>query len=189
MFVLNDAFIKEYHKKGILKISERGNKMLHSTYYYFRLGRQYQIWDSNKGDYQTDVLGEPGKETFELPGKGYARIISLERFYLSSQVFGILGQISDLPALGLRLNFAPFIDPLYDGNLQLGIENLLDRAIDLKYQQPIGKVRFFDISETYPVKPVKGSISESKFKVRGELEDSLDDPWSEYGHESQADWW
>lgn len=108
----------------------------------------------------------PGRMVFEIPPKGYVSIESLERFHCSDKVIGIFGQNSNLILQGLRLNHSPTIDPTFTGVLDMGIENLLDWPVPIKYADPIAKISFFDISDTYPIKDIRESGSKDKIKSR-----------------------
>lgn len=169
MFLLNDEMILEYKKEGLLSIEEFEPRLLHPTYYYFRLGKWVRKWDENCSDYRSEELGEPGREVLSIPSKGYALIQSLERFTCSKKVLATFGQISALPRKGLRLNHSPTIDPNFKGYLEMGLENLLNQPRELPYGECIGKIVFFDISDTYPVRDIKGTISEKNYSRRETL--------------------
>lgn len=156
-------------KEGLLEIEGFDQKLLHPTYYYFRLGKWIKIWNGQIKDYHSDELGEPGKEVLSIPPQGYALIQSLEFFSCSKKVLAIFGQISALPRRGLRLNHSPSIDPNFKGYLEMGLENLLDTPKEIKYGDYIGKILFFDISDTYPLGQIKGTISEEDYKRRETL--------------------
>ena len=83
MFVLNDRQVMEYEQRKMLHIQDFELSLLHSTYYYFRLGRHYELWDPDEKDFVPGRLGNDGRETLMLPPRGYARIRSFERFTLS----------------------------------------------------------------------------------------------------------
>jgi hypothetical protein len=51
----------------------------------------------------------------------------------------------------------------------MGLENLLSRPREMKYKDVIGKVLFFDVSDTYPVSDVQGTMSEKDYKRRENL--------------------
>lgn len=169
MFLLNDEMIKGYMKEGLLDIEDFKPKLLHPTYYYFRLGKWVQIWEEGRKDYHFEELGEPGREVLSIPARGYALIQSLERFKCSKKVLAIFGQTSSIPRKGLRLNHSPTIDPNFAGYLEMGLENLLDKGIEIRCGDTIGKIVFFDISDTYPVRDIKGTISEKDYKRRETL--------------------
>lgn len=67
MFLLNDEMILKYKKEGWLDIEDFERKLLHPTYYYFRLGKLVRIWDENRKDYYLEELGEPGREVLCIP--------------------------------------------------------------------------------------------------------------------------
>lgn len=169
MFLLNDDLILEYKKEGLLDIEDIDRDLLHPTYYYFRIGKWIKIWDDKQRDYQIIELGGHGKEVLTIPPRGYCLVQSLERFYCSSKVLALFGQISALPRKGLRLNHSPSIDPNFRGYLEMGLENILDHPVELKYKENIGKMMFFNISETFPVREIQGTISEKEYKRRENL--------------------
>ncbi len=169
MFLLNDEMIKGYMEEGLLDIEDFDPKLLLPTYYYFRLGELVRIWEEGREDYRVEELGEPGREVLSIPARGYALIQSLERFKCSKKVLAIFGQRSSLPRKGLRLNHSPTIDPNFAGYLEMGLENLLDKPKEIRSGDIIGKIVFFDVSDTYPVKDIKGTISEKDYKRRATL--------------------
>jgi deoxycytidine triphosphate deaminase len=173
MFILNDEMIRDYMNEHLLCIGNFKEKMLHPTYYYFRLGKCIPKWNG-KGKYENGELGDDGNEVFVMPPKSYVPIRSLERFYCSDKVLAMFGQISELPMDGLRLNHSPTIDPNFGkgklgGVLEMGIENLLNQPNRLKYAMPIGKISFFDISDTSHIGDIENSISAPKYKRRGAI--------------------
>ena len=170
MFLLNNKMILQYQNEGLLDIEDLEPKLLHPTYYYFRLGSQVKVWNEERRDYDVNELGEPGKEVLIIPPQGYVLIKTLERFSCSKKVLGIFGQISALVRKGLRLNHSPTIDPNFKGYLEMGIQNTLNQPRELEYGESIGKVSFFDVSDTYPVVDIKGSLSEEAYKRRETLE-------------------
>lgn len=170
MFLLNDKRIVEYSERGIVEITHFDKKYLHATYYYFRLGRYFKVWDEHNNKYRVEELGdESGEDVIEIPPRGYAIIQSLEHFSFSEKVMAIFGQGSSLPRKGLRLNHSPTIDPHFKGFLEMGLENLLPKEREVKFGEPIAKVMFYDISDTYPVAPIEGTISEQDYKRRENL--------------------
>lgn len=169
MFLLNDEMILRYQKEGLLDMENLNRELIHPTYCYFRLGSPVRVWDGNRKEYHLEELGEPGKEVLTIPPRGYVLIQSLERFTCSKKVLGIFGQVSALARKGLRLNHSPTIDPNFRGYLEMGLENLLDRPRELQYRELIGKVLFFDVSDTYPVPDIRGTLSEKDYKRRETL--------------------
>ena len=109
----------------------------------------------------------------ELGAGGYAQIQSLEVFALSEKVLGVFGQISDFARRGLQLVHSPFLDPLFDGRLELGLWNHGEQTLRLNMEDLIGKVAFFDISDTYPVtRPPDDSILGETFNRRRSVTES-----------------
>ena len=169
MFLLNHEMILSYKKEGMLDIQDFEPKLLLPTCYYFRLGKYARLWDQERRDYHLEELGEPGNEVLTIPPGGYALVQSLERFTCSKKVLALFGQISELPRKGLRLNHSPSVDPNFSGYLEMGLENLLNHQRELKFGDRIGKMLFFDVSDTYPILDIRGTISEGDYKRRATL--------------------
>lgn len=179
MFLLNSDQIQACVK------SARGHRLdiepfevsgLQHTSYYFRLGDAYERESANSGARVTSRLSNE-QPILTLEAHEYVRVWSYEQFMLDKTVLGIFGSLSDLAEAGLLLAHSPFIDPLYPNTgvsapLELGITNLRSRKVDLRLGQRIGKVSFFDISDTYPVRLIPGSASEDKFQERASGPDS-----------------
>lgn len=157
--------------KDYLSIIDFEEEMLQHTFYYFRLGTEYEIKPSQK---HTSFNPTGDEQNLLLQPYDYATIRSHETFKLSDKVMGILGQSSDLIRTGLELAHSPFVDPLYHGKLEMGIWNRLSIPVSIKLGQVIRKVAFFDVSDSSPIKVLEGSIVGQKFKKRVPLRD--DDP-------------
>lgn len=144
---------------------------LQHTSYYFRLG-----------DYCETLGGTEPKITrltedkpyLDLGPNGYAVVKTHENFMLSDKIMGIFGQVSELAERGLELVHSPFIDPLFHGRLAIGLSNRLSVGVRIRLGDRIGKVSFFDISDTYPVEIIAGSIAQRTFAKRRPRRD--DDP-------------
>jgi deoxycytidine triphosphate deaminase len=176
MYLLNHDQIRRYvaaPRGTYLDIINFDPKRLQHTSYYFSLGREYEILDS--GDSRLLRLDDKTQHLV-LPPQGYAVIKSHETFMLSDKVIGLIGPISDFVRWGLGLVHSPFIDPMFHGQLELGLLNRLPKAATVRLGQAIGKVSFFDISDTYPIEIVPSSAQEEKFKQRYPRRD--DDPVS-----------
>ncbi len=170
MFLLSRKVLLQYKTEGLLDIEGFDSQYLLPAHYEFRLGRSVQLWNGKVRDYTVKALGDPGREILDIPPGGYAIIMSLERFKLSKRVLGIFGQISTLVQRGLRLNHSPTIDPTFSGYLEMGVENLLNKPTEMRYGDAIGKVLFFDISDTYPIPSIKGTRGENNFRRRDRLD-------------------
>lgn len=159
MFLLNSLLITEYVEKdeGLLSITDFVPKNLQHTFYYFRLGSEGLLnGEPYKLDYQKDKL--------TLAPNDFANIKTHEAFYLSEKFLGIFGTVTDLAKNGLQLLHSPFIDPGFKGPLKFGIKNLSNQPVTLKFEESrIGKICFFDISDTYPINVKKNSIIYRKF--------------------------
>lgn len=173
MYLLNDRQIKTYVRapRGqYLDIDNFDPRKLQHTSYYFRLGAEYR----RPGAETRPSLLTEEKRDLLLDPNSYAVIRTLESFWLSEKVLGIIGQASALMFSGLQLVHSPFIDPLFHGPMELGLANLTSKAVSISLGQIIGKVSFFDISDTYPIAIIEGSISEKTFARRRPSRD--DDP-------------
>lgn len=174
MYLLNHDQIRRYVAAPLgtyLDIVNFNESRLQHTSYYFSLGRDYEIAEGD-GFKLSRLDGE--RKHLVLPPGGYAVIRSHETFILSDKVMGIIGPVSDFVRWGLELVHSPFIDPLFNGKLELGLWNRLQRDAAVILGQRIGKVSFFDISDTYPIGIVPKSLQEDKFRRRASLRD--DDP-------------
>ncbi|HEX9927154.1 MAG TPA: hypothetical protein VGB02_01295 [Pyrinomonadaceae bacterium] len=159
MYLLNDAMIAKYIEddNGILDISDYLRKNLGHTFYYFRLGSDVTL--------NGKVLKLSEEERFlTLEPNDFAVIKTFERFSLSDNILGIFGQTRELAERGVQVLHSPFIDPRFKNRLILGIKNLGIEKIDLEYEvSKIGKVCFFNISDTYPINIKKNSDFYKRF--------------------------
>src|SRR6266498_1597696 len=149
MFLLNHQLIKNYIESdsSILGIWEFLLENLQHTFYYFRLGSEGQI---NGNPFKLTEGIDTNLLTIEPDD--FAIIKSHETFNLSDKILAIFGQPSDLVKKGAQLLHSPFVDPKFKGKLELGIKNISKKPIILEYKkQIIGKISFFDISDTYPI--------------------------------------
>lgn len=133
-----DAMTKSRHdniSKYII-IHQYAEKNHKQTYYKFRYGAP-------------DDNGEVGKVSpINLSAGAYASVWSLEGFELSERVLAIFGHSSSLFKRGLELIHSPFIDPSFKGQLQLVVRNFSDKEVILNSKDALGKITFFDISDT-----------------------------------------
>jgi len=175
MYLLNHEQIRRYvaaPRGTYLDIINFDSTRLQHTSYYFGVGRDYEILDGD--NFRLARMNDGRGSILTLPPRGYAIVKSSEIFMLSEKVMGILGPVSDLMRLGLELVHSPFIDPLFYGQLELGLWNRLERPASISSEQIIGKVSFFDISDTYPIEVIPKSAQDEKFRKRRPLRD--DDP-------------
>lgn len=164
MFLLNHQLISNYveNNSPILNIWKFRKENLQHTFYYFRLGSEGQI---NGNPFK---LGEePENKLLTIEPDDFAIIKSHETFSISNKILAIFGQSSDLIKKGGQLLHSPFIDPMFRGKLELGIKNISKKPIVLEYKkQVIGKISFFDISDTYPIVLNPNSQISKKFDER-----------------------
>jgi hypothetical protein len=127
---------KLHETSAYLEILNYSAECHKQTFYKFRYGAP-------------DLDGNVGTPVpIELEPNAFAGIWSLEGFKTSERVFGLFGHSSDLFKRGLELIHSPFIDPGFPGQLQLVIRNFSHRTETLSPGETIGKVTFFDISDT-----------------------------------------
>ncbi len=151
-----------------LRIGRFEDSCLQHTAYYFRLGHAYEHrnergdWIPGRLDVDKDLTLGPGETV---------RIESRESFRLGDRVLGMLGGTSSIARDGLLLLHGPFIDPLFpdediSGRLEMALVNQTKYAQTVKFERRIGKVAFFDISDTYPIHVVEGSEAARLFQQR-----------------------
>ncbi len=128
-----------------LSIQNFEPKMLQHVTYCIRLGEHLEVLRSN-GSWESESVDE--LISYELSPHEYVKIWSLEEMSLSTDVCGIFGPISDLIEQGLELVYSPFIEPLFRGRLRLGLCNVLSCPIQIRMSQPVGKILFFDVSDS-----------------------------------------
>lgn len=160
MFLLNDGLIQKYRNDGRLGIEPFYENDLNPTSYYFRLGDVVELFGPPSPTRtltpaQVFTITEDRPDPVILPPRGYALIRSKENFRLTNQVLGIFGQTSEMTTRGLRLVHSPYIDPTFEGILKMGLQNMLDEKQPLGYDVRIGKVSFFDLTDTYPIGVLK----------------------------------
>ena len=85
-----------------------------------------------------------------LPGD-IVHVESMEKFDISNKVMAIFGQLSGIKELGIQMVHSPFIDPCFRGRLYVGLANVSNKNTYIDLGDIIGKISFFDISDTYPV--------------------------------------
>lgn len=167
MYLLNNYQISKHvtdHQSSYLSIENYNEDSLQHTSYYFRLGLEFSRFDDEGVEIKLEIKESDPYLTIE-PNE-YVIIESHEDFHLSDKVKGTIGSLSDMIYKGLQINYSPFIDPLYKGQIKVGIKNLLNKQTKIKIGEKIGKVSFYDISDTYPITIVRGSKQESLFSKR-----------------------
>lgn len=148
-------------------------KNLQHTSYYFRVGQTYKIFNSDNNIEEKKLNNR--NEIITIKPNQYILIQSAEVFILSDKVKALIGSCGVNIENGLLLNYSPFIDPLYEGWIEVGVKNLLDFDIHLKIGQKLGKVSFIDISDTYPIEIAEGTFQKSKFENRALFSSESDD--------------
>jgi len=175
MFLLNNVQILDLmndSNQSTLRIKHCDPNKLQHTSYYFRLGPFY----ATRAGESWSTLSEKNR-VLELKSGAYYRVQSLESFFLSDKILGIFGPSSDIIKLGLRLVHGPFIDPLYDAPLELGLHNPLQDTIHLSFRDTLGKICFFNIADTYPVRKIHKSSFANKLDYRSKLREQGVPDW------------
>ncbi len=160
MFLLNRELIKQKEL-----ITGDLNDLYFQTGYYFRFGRSAKV--KVKGGW--DRMDLEANRNVMLPGRGFLKFETLETFRLPSNIWAIFGNTSNVVEECFSLIHGPFIEPWFgiasekeEGvrhHLELGISNLSDEPLVLNFKQVIGKVSFFDVSDTYPLeRPAPRSV-------------------------------
>lgn len=168
MYLLNSSKILEYSNQSPfqdLHIKYLSEDNLNPSSYYFRIGNHFS---ENRGD-KWQTLSEKN-QTITIQPNQLILVTSLESFRLSKRVFGIIGPSTDMQKYGLRILYGQFIDPMFDGHLEIGIHNPFNESISIKFKETLGKVCFFDVSDTYPILDNDAhSVYKKKFKRRKEM--------------------
>lgn len=145
MFLLSrEVIIKHDYLGNQISISPIKDANLIRTFYYFRAGDTLKIVSPKE---QLIDLEKMGKAI--LPGNALGLIKSREYFVFATTILSIFGNVTDLIKKGLQIINSPSIDPGFEGHLTLGIKNNTDADIELKYEDIIGKLLFFNIADTY----------------------------------------
>lgn len=143
MFLLSrDTILKHGYLTSHIKIGDMEIENLIKTFYYFRLGEMKIVSPEDK------MIDLEQTGTGILPAGGYAYVKTIEHFHLGPQIFGILGNLTDLVKKGAQIIHSPFTDPGFEGRLFFGLRNNTNREIALDYSEKIGKISFFNIVDT-----------------------------------------
>lgn len=128
-----------YHPREFLDIEGYETDNHIGNFYYFRFGAA-----------EENGKVVPVDGNLVIPKNGFAKIWSWEAFTLSERVLGLFGNLSALVHKGLQLVHSPSIDPGFGpGSLALGIKNNTSEPINLMVGENIGKILFFDVSDTF----------------------------------------
>lgn len=154
MFLIRNDIIKRNAGSdttwGYLDIERFNEKAVFHTGYYFHLGSTGHI-ETDNGDWHPFNLEGPRGQvrTLEIKPGQNAQIWSDENFLLSNRVMAMFGQKTEFGVdEGFELIHGPTIDPGYRGPLKMIARNISKRSQHLRHGQRIGKIIFFDITET-----------------------------------------
>lgn len=192
MLLLTEHAIRDHAARtdgsSALSIEGFDPQLVHPTFYYFRLGRHYRIRGDQSDAWTAHRLTDAEPE-LTLPPHSYAIVKSMERFKLSARVLALFGEISELAEKGLLLGHSPFIDPLFEGHLDLGLHNTTATAVRISMGQPVGKIMFFGLTEAAPPPAANMALVAPKLEARREFRDEDPvPPYDGYGPPSGYDW-
>ena len=153
MHLLGSKQIVNYQLKG-LEISTYENRILRpewpelgQTWYYLRLGPKAAVWNSESKKHDDYNLLDH-HNSLTLKPYEYAVVWSYEKFKCPHNIMGIFGHNSNLiTEHGFALHCSPCIDPRFEGYLEIGLQNLRNENNTINYQDPIGKVIFFELEQ------------------------------------------
>ncbi len=144
MFLLSkDTLIRHGYLKNQIKIGNFKKDNLIKTFYYFRAGDTLKLLSPEE-----KIVDLENVEKATIPPNGFGLIKSREHFTFDSSIMAIFGNVSDLIKKGLQIVNSPSIDPGFEGNLTLGIKNLIDNPVDIIFDEKIGKILFFNVADT-----------------------------------------
>ena len=165
--------MKRYARRG-LQISNSIATNFFPTCYYFRMGARAQFPFSEAPGTahaipRAGLVVEPGDQV---------RFTTMEHFRLPDHVMAILGpRTSNAVERGHLLLHGPTIEPGYDAPLDLGIKNIAPGPITLKAGDSVGKIMFYDISDTQLEQTRLTSEAERRITTWGTDDDNPDAPW------------
>jgi hypothetical protein len=151
MFLLNRDLLLDYVGRQLIDIEPFDPESCGATYYYFRLAPMIKLI-TPAGESFIDLQSPQLKGKYNLPANGFAVVQSIEHFNPKLRVFATIGQPTDFALRGLHLVHGPTLDPTYRGPLKVAVRNLLNTPNLLELEAPIGKLSFFDVADTYPIK-------------------------------------
>lgn len=140
MIMTNKEILKAMKNKRLC-IDNFSKTCLFQTSYNIRVGKV--LIYSKTGIAEIDL---EKKKYILINPKTYVICRSLEKIKIDESIHGILGGKSDLINKGAVIVNGLTIDPSFEGYLEFGIFNALDKKIKLMYKETIVKAVFFDIS-------------------------------------------
>lgn len=185
MYLLNHYQIMGYLERPAgqkLDIEPFEEANLQHTSYYYRLGRYYwrrharddrEVMVLEGRDPYLDVIGDleqDASSSLTLLPNEYVVVETMEHFKLDETIFAIFGGVSEAALRGVEVVNSPFIDPLFPSRsrsepLKIGLRNLNPDSATIRLGTAIGKIAFFDVSDTYPVQLRSGSSHAERFGV------------------------
>ena len=173
MFLLSDDLVKRYERRG-LKIVNATPDNYFPTCYYFRLGPRAQ-YPFGQEPLTAHAISRSG---LVLEPNDQIRVATMEHFRLPDHVKATLGpRTSNAVERGLLLLHGPTVEPGYDAPLDVGIKNISPFPLTLKQGDSIGKIEFYDISDTQLEQTRLTSEAERRVQRWGTDDDNPDAPW------------
>ncbi len=153
-----------FHPGKLLTIDPYDETKHLSNFYYFRLGA------SAHGDSVVPLKGE-----LSIAKHATVMVYTLERFTLSDRVLGLFGNTTTFIKNGLQLVHGFSVDPGFNGSLLLGIRNNTTSDIRLKPGDIIGKMLFFDVSDSMlnVEEFLKSALTKESLKQRDEAAEKV----------------
>ncbi len=158
--ILSDKTIKEFIKKGILKVKPFDEKLVQCSSLDLRLGFQiarYKVkdfLDVKRQNWETEIE-EITEEGFFIQPKEFILATTLEYIELPSNLTAFVEGRSSLGRLGLFIENAGWVDAGFKGQLTLELFNANSYPIKLYPGMKICQLVFAKL-DTNPEKPYNG---------------------------------
>lgn len=158
MFLINRDNLINYSRKNQITIGNVDSKFMDATCYRFRLGNLVK----QRVSFDPDLPREKRSNTIDIengflkvePGCFY-EIQSHESFTLGDCVQAFISQTTNLALKGFQLISGLGVDPSWvnpgnsDHKLKFVLKSLINEAIPISHLQVIGKIYFYDITDTF----------------------------------------
>ena len=165
MFMISKLVYKAVFEPGaLLRIDPYEEKNHLPSFYYFRLGAQAQ---------GAQVIPIDG--SIKIPKQSAVTVWSMERFTLSDRVLGLFGNSTDFVKKGIQLVHGISVDPGFDGSLVLGVRNNSSSEVSVAYGEIIGKIMFFDVSDSMlnVEEFLKSALTQEKLRQREDAAEKI----------------
>jgi deoxycytidine triphosphate deaminase len=170
VFLIPKNLLSAHIDNGSLVIDPFFRNDLGNTFYYFHAGDSVKIVSPNE-----EEIDLKAKRICQIPPCGFARLWSAEYFRMGGRVLGLFSTTSELiHKRGLSMVNSLSIDPSFTGRLEIGLTNQTHNFVTLKFHERIGKLLFFDVSDTY-VLSAKPNVIDTKLAAREKGEQFTED--------------